>query len=303
MDSANPPAGSRGRQWLLAVDGSAPADEAARHVARWAPRLAVTEVCVVSAQPIGSFRAYALNRDEVLKDAADACARAASHALAMLDAAGVPRRFEAKVGDPTDAIVGEARVRGVNEIVLGTHGLGQLSGALLGSVAYKVVHFADVPVTLVPLGKPDTAAVRDDGVHRVLVPYDGSEAARRAVDYVATFAGGAAPVEAHVVNVEKALATARVTAAGAEAADEEGEVERRALLAEAEAKLAAAGIRCIGHLARGPLADTLLRLSDELDCARIVMGKRGVGGFESLMVGSLAYAVAHLSPRPVTLVK
>ncbi len=32
---------------------------------------------------------------------------------------------------------------------MGTRGLGTVAGILLGSVATKVIHFADVPVTLI----------------------------------------------------------------------------------------------------------------------------------------------------------
>jgi nucleotide-binding universal stress UspA family protein len=36
-----------------------------------------------------------------------------------------------------------------DEIVMGSHGRGALSGAVLGSVAQKVVHLSSVPVVLV----------------------------------------------------------------------------------------------------------------------------------------------------------
>lgn len=49
-------------------------------------------------------------------------------------------------GHPADAIVREARERGVDLIVMGTHGRTGLQHVLLGSVAEKVVRTAPCPV-------------------------------------------------------------------------------------------------------------------------------------------------------------
>ncbi|MFN0302201.1 MAG: universal stress protein, partial [Burkholderiales bacterium] len=37
----------------------------------------------------------------------------------------------------------------ISEVVMGTRGLGSVSGLVLGSVATKIIHLVDVPVTLV----------------------------------------------------------------------------------------------------------------------------------------------------------
>lgn len=42
-----------------------------------------------------------------------------------------------------------AKSEGVDVIVMGTRGMGALGNLALGSTATKVVHLADVPVTLV----------------------------------------------------------------------------------------------------------------------------------------------------------
>jgi nucleotide-binding universal stress UspA family protein len=46
-------------------------------------------------------------------------------------------------------ILDYAAEKAVDEIVMGSHGRGALAGALVGSVAQKVVHGASVPVVLV----------------------------------------------------------------------------------------------------------------------------------------------------------
>jgi nucleotide-binding universal stress UspA family protein len=53
------------------------------------------------------------------------------------------------VGDPAKIIMDYAKEKKANEIVMGSHGRGALSGAVLGSVAQKVVHLSSVPVVLV----------------------------------------------------------------------------------------------------------------------------------------------------------
>ena len=50
---------------------------------------------------------------------------------------------------PAKAIADVARVRGADEIILGTRGFGRVR-ALLGSVAHEVIHQAACPVTVIP---------------------------------------------------------------------------------------------------------------------------------------------------------
>jgi nucleotide-binding universal stress UspA family protein len=53
------------------------------------------------------------------------------------------------VGDPAKVVMEYANEKKADEIVMGSHGRGALSGAVLGSVAQKVVHLSSVPVVLV----------------------------------------------------------------------------------------------------------------------------------------------------------
>lgn len=52
-------------------------------------------------------------------------------------------------GDPAEAIVRVAEVRGADEIVIGSRGLGRVR-AVLGSVSHDVLHLSPVPVVVVP---------------------------------------------------------------------------------------------------------------------------------------------------------
>jgi len=62
---------------------------------------------------------------------------------------GVTYETDLIAGDPAEAIVNAAKVRGADEIVIGSHGYGRLR-SILGSVSHEVLHTADRPVVVVP---------------------------------------------------------------------------------------------------------------------------------------------------------
>lgn len=62
---------------------------------------------------------------------------------------GVEFQCYSRLGEPGQVIASFAKRTGCKEIVMGTRGLGRVSGLMLGSVATKVIHLAAVPVTLV----------------------------------------------------------------------------------------------------------------------------------------------------------
>jgi len=74
---------------------------------------------------------------------------ALKEARALLDKAGVPFQHHIGVGEIAPTIASYAREKDCRQIAMGTHGRGGLAGALLGSVATKVIHLADRPVLLV----------------------------------------------------------------------------------------------------------------------------------------------------------
>ncbi len=63
--------------------------------------------------------------------------------------AGIDCEYHIGVGDPGEVIVEYARSKNCDEVVMGTHGRGVLAGAVMGSVAQKVVQLAPAPVVLV----------------------------------------------------------------------------------------------------------------------------------------------------------
>ncbi len=135
---------------LLAVDGSDCANRAAAFVAALMRDGHPIEVELLNVQPAvsgnvatfapkGSVEDY--HREEGLK--------ALRPALVLLDTGKVPVRPHVLVGPAAETIVQFAADNGVEQIVMGTRGLGKLGRLLLGSVATNVIESASVPVTLI----------------------------------------------------------------------------------------------------------------------------------------------------------
>lgn len=75
-------------------------------------------------------------------------------ARARLDEAGIGCTSHVEVGDVAQTIARYVRDLHCDQVIMGTRGLGSgavgaISGLLLGSIATKVLHLVEVPVTLV----------------------------------------------------------------------------------------------------------------------------------------------------------
>ena len=80
--------------------------------------------------------------------ASQASDRALKEAVGKAQAAGIAFKSIVRTGQTAEAIAQAAHDEGVGHIVMGTRGLGSIQGLLLGSVAMKVIHLAQVPITL-----------------------------------------------------------------------------------------------------------------------------------------------------------
>jgi nucleotide-binding universal stress UspA family protein len=84
----------------------------------------------------------------------EAARSAVDDALKAASERGVPASDEVGEGDPASVILQLAESRDADLVVVGSRGLGQVSGALLGSVSRGVVHGADRPVLVIKDPRP-----------------------------------------------------------------------------------------------------------------------------------------------------
>jgi nucleotide-binding universal stress UspA family protein len=89
------------------------------------------------------------NRPGALSEENDETHALLDHALAKAIAAGVEAEAEIVEGSAAREIVDAARLRGADVIVVGSRGLGKISGMFLGSVSRDVLNETDRPVLIV----------------------------------------------------------------------------------------------------------------------------------------------------------
>ncbi|MBK7898964.1 MAG: universal stress protein [Betaproteobacteria bacterium] len=142
-DSTPPLAAPAASPWLIAVDPSDNALRAVTHAATQAAAMSACALHLVHVQPW-------LSREAAEAEFPHRALAAAAPAIALLDAARLPWRLHAMLGDPAERIVERAVRLHATAVVIGSRGLGSIDGLLFGSVAYKVMHRCPLPVVLVP---------------------------------------------------------------------------------------------------------------------------------------------------------
>jgi nucleotide-binding universal stress UspA family protein len=135
---------------LVPTDGSPGSLNAVRFAMAFAERDPAAEIHLINVQSalpsaVTSFVAKEAVRDYHQEEGEKELAAARK----LLDDANLNYRTEILVGSTGDRIARYARENKCAHIIMGTRGLGGLPNLLLGSVATRVLHLADVPVTLV----------------------------------------------------------------------------------------------------------------------------------------------------------
>lgn len=135
----------------------------------------------------------------------------------------------------------------------------------------------------------------------ILVAYDSSEHSRKALDLAIKIA------QCSEGKLKVLYAFDKVpTVFG----DDETEhfIERamskgRDILAEATTCLRGTNIEFTTDIVEGPAAEAILRIAQAEGCDLIVMGTRGLGMVQGLLLGSVSYRVLHHAQIPVLTVR
>lgn len=134
---------------LVPIDGSETSLRAVHHIARTFSRDAA-EVHLINVQPplpsavsdfVGAAERAAFHEEQGQGSLADA--------RRVLAEAGMAHHAHVAIGSVAETIVEHAATLGCDQIVIGSRGLSPLPNLLLGSTTTRVLHLAEVPVTVV----------------------------------------------------------------------------------------------------------------------------------------------------------
>jgi nucleotide-binding universal stress UspA family protein len=192
-------------------------------------------------------------------------------------------------------------------IVVGTRGHGELTGMVLGSVAFAVSAHAPGPVVVVR----GDSSLRAGPECPVVVGVDGSTGSTAALRYAAhTAARAQAPlivVTAYRPLSVQSLPEAMSHGYGGDdppAPTAQGEGHRIAAKVAADAAAAARQLHSQLDVRQqvllGPAVGQLCTIAHR--AGLLVVGSRGHGGFAGLRLGSVGHGVIHDSPCPVAIV-
>ena len=276
---------------VVGVDES----DGARHALRWAvheARLRHAGVVAVLAWGFLEQHNDALERfnpNYTERDADAALARMIAAALPPEQARSVERQPICDL--PARALLDATKH--AEMLVVGARGLGGFRGLLLGSVSQHCLHHATVPTVIVrnPSNGPAT--------NGVVVGIDGSDAAQRALAWAADEARlrGTRLTVVHGYQVPPVGAYPYMTASTDPTLMPKA---ARHLLHTALEQGNTAGLDVTPVASPGSAAHAILERAAEADL--VVVGSRGRGTVERLVLGSVATQVVHHAPRPVAVI-
>jgi nucleotide-binding universal stress UspA family protein len=298
---------------LLAYDGSPNAATAVRAAASLFPD---ARACVVTVPDDPLTRAHAAFAtltdtsgvivadtidqlgDEARRQAGETAAQGVEQARALgldADVASV-----APTAPAWPALLDAAHRLDAAVIVSGTRGRGAFTRALLGSTSSSLLHNTDVPLLLVP----DGGGALDGPV---VVAYDGSDGAKRAIEAVGRlFRGRAVVVHAWEPVSQRALAGGRVDELSALV------VRLHEALADAAATTTEEGValaRAAGLDAAGDTVEAddgawraVAGAARAHGAAVIATGARGLGAARSVLLGSVSSSLIQNAELPVLVV-
>lgn len=140
---------------------------------------------------------------------------------------------------------------------------------------------------------------------KILVPYDGSESAKRALQYVAELAKDLPGLEVHLLNVQgqPMLYGDYITGPTLQTLVDAAREHARKVIAGGAAILHAHNVPTITHELLGDTVQEIAKAVTELGCDTVVMGTRGMNNLSNLVMGSVSTRVVHEVSVPVLLVK
>jgi nucleotide-binding universal stress UspA family protein len=204
---------------------------------------------------------------------------------------------------PWRALLQVAEQHHASLIVAGAHGTSGVRRALLGSVSTGLVHHSRLPVLVVP-----TSADRNDTNGPLLLCYDGSDSAKRAIAMAGELFDPQPAIVFHfweswIAEAPALASLSRAVEGMATELDEIGEDLSSKVTGDGVELAEQAGFDATGLSERavGPGWMAVREAANRHECAAIVIGSRGLTGV-SAALGSVSNGCVHNSHRPVLVV-
>ncbi len=137
-------------------------------------------------------------------------------------------------------------------------------------------------------------------MERIVVGFDGSEHARKALQRAADIAGGATLAVVSSAKVERLV---RDPSGGVRPEDPADVEARTEALAEARKYLEGRGITGVFVEGHGNPADVIVQEAEESGADLIVVGTRGLSAAQRVFMGSVSTNVVHHAPCDVLVVR
>lgn len=193
-----------------------------------------------------------------------------------IDASGIVRPSR---GSTVGQIVAAARETKADLLVMGALGVSHLRELLVGGVAHATVQLAPCPVLIVPRGR------RSGDLRRVAVGVDGSACSARAVELTSELVQRLHG-SALVVHVKD----------GSLAENEPDRIAAAAAAAIGPDHIAAVRVRATGEAG---IAAALQAEALDYGAGLLVVGRRGRGPLQRLLLGGVSERLLHIAPCPL----
>lgn len=287
---------------IVAVDGGEPSDNAVRWAANTAMKRGVPlQLASSYTMPQFLYAEGMVPPQELFDDLQRECLNKieAAREIAKQVAPDIEIGHTVAEGSPIDMLLDLSK--DATMIVMGSRGLGGLSGMVLGSVSAAVVSHAACPVVVV---REDNAVTDETKYGPVVVGVDGSDVSAKAtrVAFEEAQARGAELVAVHTY-LENQM---HEPVAGAILGDDQW----RKFEEEREAKLDSALAPLVEQFPDVKVTKVVTRdrpvraLVDQSKNAQLLItGSHGRGGFKGMLLGSTSRALLQAAPCPMMVVR
>lgn len=138
------------RKILIPCDGSSNALRAVRYAASITKGNSDIQLELLYVQDPVLLKVHAaLSAQEIERWQAEEADRILEPAKKILESEGVPYQVSRRAGPFANEIARHVHEKQCDAIIMGTRGMSPLANAMIGSIATKVIHLVDVPVTLI----------------------------------------------------------------------------------------------------------------------------------------------------------